>query len=292
MGLMCMKTNRQKGFTLVELMIALLLSGLVATAMAFFFRNQQETYTAQEEVAEMQEELRASMEIISRELRNAGHDSTDKKTLVKNDLAGILEADPFHIQFSMDLVGDPLDGGPDKDVDDANENVAFGLRVDAVTFDADGIADAGVTALGRRATAAGNIEELASNIHAIGFAYAYDSDGDGDLETTDVGGEKLVSWAVPSGGGAWNALDSNNDGIIDAINDAIPAAGLATPAQLRQIRAIRIWLLARASRPDPKYVDSNTYKVGMNVITPNDNFRRRLLNVSIRCRNQGIQVPI
>jgi prepilin-type N-terminal cleavage/methylation domain-containing protein len=298
MGLKDMNFLNQKGFTLVELMIALLLSSLVLAAVGVAFRSQQKSYTAQEEVAEMQQELRAGMEIITRELRNAGHDMTPNKTAG----AGFVAAGPFQVEFTMDL-GDGAGGNPDGDINDPNEQISYGLRVDAANFENDGEADAGVLVLplGRRdGPAAANIEALTSNIHAIGFAYAYDGPGPGAIEVKNVGAGDQTIWAIPDGAGGWTDLDSwplpDGDGVID-VNDAVPG-GLAAPlslpgdeTQLRQIRAVRIWILARSSRPDPDYTDTNTYKVGANVIAaPNDNFRRRLLTANVRFRNIVIVV--
>jgi type IV pilus assembly protein PilW len=298
MGLIFMKNIYQKGFTLVEIMIALLLSGLVIAGMTTAFRSQQETYTAEQEVAEMQQELRAGIELMTRELRNAGHDMSPLKTVG----AGFVAAGPYQVQFTMDITGTPVTGDPDGDIVDPNEDVTFGLMATppAAGIDLDGIADAGVINLGR--DTGGGLQALVSNIHAVGFAYALDINPvDGLIDTKVVGANNPVVWYVPDGAGNWIDLDTSGDGVIDAADPAPAAVGLALAPQLGQIRAVRIWMLARASRPDPKYTDSNIYKVGANVI--NDvangvnvippvevNFRRRLLTANLRCRNMGIPV--
>lgn len=294
-----MNFRTQKGFTLVELMIALLLSSLVLISLGVAFQSQQESYTAQEEVAEMQQELRAGLEIITREIRNAGHDMTPNKTAG----AGFVVAGPFRVQFTMDITG--AGGDPDGDLTDADEDVTYALSGDANAdgqpdaprfIDVDGIANGGAVTLAR--DTGGGLQDLVTGIHALGFAYSY-SDGDGDnngvadglVEMKPIGLDQQVVWAVPNGAGGWTDLDTNNDGIIDA-NDVAPVSGLATAAQRDDIRAVRIWILARSSRPDPDYTDGNTYKVGANVIAaPNDNFRRRLLTANVRCRNMGIVIP-
>lgn len=286
-----MNIANAKGFTLVELMIALLLSSLVLAAVGMAFRSQQQSYTAQEEIAEMQQELRAGIEIITRELRNAGHDMTPNKTAN----AGFIVATPFRVQFTMDL-GDGAGGDPDGDLLDADENITLSLVADA---NDDGIADAAISDLGR--DSGGGLQGLVTSIHAIAFAYAYDNNSDGAIEVKSVGGVDQIIWAVPDGAGNWIDLDISGDGNIDN-NDPIPpviaaalAAGtplLASAGQLNEIRAVRVWILARASRFDPEYTDPNIYKVGANVIpAPNDNFRRRLLTANVRCRNMGIVIP-
>lgn len=283
MGLSKMIKNRQNGFTLVELMVVVLISGILMGATYSFYRSQQRSYIAQEDVAEMQQELRAAMEIMTREIRNAGHDEDPSNSAG----AGFTIAGPYETRFTMDLTNDPGTGGPDGDTGDANENVRFRFAP-ASDANGDGIADSGADDLGRE-SGAGGLQALSSNIQAVGFAYAYDdNDADGRLETNAASGE--VIWAVPDGGGGWIDLDSNNDGMIDE-NDPTPAGvGLATATQRQEIRAVRVWILARTSRVDQDYTDTNTFKVGANLIpAANDNFRRRLLSINIRCRNMGLQ---
>lgn len=63
---------KKHGFTLVELMVALALTGLVLTAVYKTFAMQQKVYTTQEQVVEAQQDLRAGLEVMERELRMAG----------------------------------------------------------------------------------------------------------------------------------------------------------------------------------------------------------------------------
>ncbi|MCD6187012.1 MAG: prepilin-type N-terminal cleavage/methylation domain-containing protein, partial [Desulfuromusa sp.] len=57
------------GFTLVELLIALAISGVLMTAVYATFQAQQNSYLVQEQVAEMQQNIRAGMDIMVSELR-------------------------------------------------------------------------------------------------------------------------------------------------------------------------------------------------------------------------------
>lgn len=82
-----LKLNRN-GFTLVELMIVVALSGVVLSAIYSLFQTQQRSYIIQEDVSEMQQEIRSAMEIMSRELRNAGHDP--QKTINWVDMCALV----------------------------------------------------------------------------------------------------------------------------------------------------------------------------------------------------------
>jgi len=272
----------EAGFTLVELMITVALSGIIMATIYNVYTAQQKAYLVQEQVVEMQQNIRAAIDIMEREIRMAGYDST------KAAGASITLARAGQMSFT-------LDNNNDGDIADLGEVIAYGFSADAgKDANRDGLPDAGgVLPLGRQLGGAGGYHAIADNIEAIGFAYAYDTDTNGLLETNAASTE--ISWAIPDGAGGWIDLDITNDGNID-INDATPAnvTGVADvptqPAQLQQIRAVQIWILARAGREDRDYVDTNSYKVGANIITPaaNDHFRRRLLSVKVRCKNMGL----
>ena len=149
----------------------------------------------------------------------------------------------------------------------------------------------GTPDLGRDAGAGGN-QLLAENVESLGLAYAFDEDGDGELDTS--GGN--VIWAVDTNGD--NQLDLNldtdGDGRIDMSDDTTAGNGvlegvaLGTPVPLADIRAVKIWILARTDRVVRGFHDTNSYVVGRRVITPvgDDNrFKRRLLTTTVRCRN-------
>lgn len=279
-----MKIRNRNGFTIVELMIALLIGGIVMGSLGTLYVSYQRQQTLQEEVTEMQQEVRVALEIATREIRHAGHDTTAANTAG----AGFVVASPVRLQFTMDL-SDGAGGDPDGDVADPNEDVTYSFSA-ADDADDNGIADLGVGGVadfGRNT--GGGLQALSSNIHAIAFAYAYDSNNDGMLELNAISNE--VIWAVPDGGGNWIDLDTDSSGVIDAVDGQVVMLPnmLADATQLQEIRAVKVWILARTSRNDPAYTDNVSYKVGPNLINPNDNFRRRLMTVDIRCRNMGLQ---
>jgi len=67
--------NRQ-GLTLVELMIVLVLSTLLMSAAYISYTAQHKGGRLQEQVASMQQDIRAAVQIMERDIRNAGCDPT------------------------------------------------------------------------------------------------------------------------------------------------------------------------------------------------------------------------
>lgn len=80
----------QHGFTLVELLVALALTAILAVTIAYTFRVQAFTHKTQEQVAALQQNLRAAMFLIESDLRMAGSDPTDTATDSLGNKAGLL----------------------------------------------------------------------------------------------------------------------------------------------------------------------------------------------------------
>jgi len=66
----------KKGFSLIEVLLALTVFLIVIAATAASFTSQQKSYRAQKEVVAMQQNLRAGMLMMEMEIRMAGCDPT------------------------------------------------------------------------------------------------------------------------------------------------------------------------------------------------------------------------
>ena len=64
--------RRAAGFTMVELLIALFLSSVVMLAVYFVFISNTEQYYRQEQIVQMQENMRFALEHLKNDMRNAG----------------------------------------------------------------------------------------------------------------------------------------------------------------------------------------------------------------------------
>ena len=63
-----------QGFTMIELMVAMVVSLLAMAAIYSTFLAQHRSYQVQEETAEMQQNIRTAMYYMQREIRMAGND--------------------------------------------------------------------------------------------------------------------------------------------------------------------------------------------------------------------------
>lgn len=114
------RSKVQSGFTLVELLISMAVAGVVMASVYSSYYSQQKTYVTQEQVAVMQQNLRAAMYHLERDIRMAGYDPTGKAG------AGIPTAPTAtSFQFTKDDNNNSGTLLPDGDVLDANENITY-----------------------------------------------------------------------------------------------------------------------------------------------------------------------
>ncbi len=111
-----------RGFTLVELLVAMMVALLAMAAIYSTFLNQHRSYRIQEETAEMQQNLRAAMLYMEREIRMAGCDPMGAAD------AGIIKAERDLIRFTEDVRGNSSGSDPDGDTDDPNEDITYSLK--------------------------------------------------------------------------------------------------------------------------------------------------------------------
>jgi len=277
------------GFTLIEVLVAMVVVMIVMAGAYSVFLSQQKNTTVQINVSDIQQNLRTAMDFMARDIRMAGFAGTENGSLGSfgfedvsfSDYSANPDADGSgYLEFSWDMDEDgTLDAG---------ETVSYSL------FDDSDVAP-GSIALMRELDDGGGRQPMAGYIIALGLAFAYDYDQDGELDE-DASGN--VIWAVDNDNdGDWDNLDTNGDGQITAADlgggatsGRITGTATGTPLKYQDIRAVRIWMLGRSPAPDNTYTDDKIYTVGRDVIQPNDNYRHRLLERTILCRNMGLKL--
>lgn len=101
--------NKEAGFTLTEVLIAMFISLVIASLLYIVFQRQSQIHTGQTEVSQIQETLVSTLNLMEQEIRLAGY-HREKDQIVK--------AEQFSLVFHADIDNDgvvTIDGDPTND---------------------------------------------------------------------------------------------------------------------------------------------------------------------------------
>lgn len=173
----------KKGVTLIELLIGLVISGIVIAGFYRFFITQTKTYAVQDQVAEVQQGIRSSMEILLRDLRMTGFDddSINSTITITNPIVSPLKDDAIEVNYEY----------YDKTASRCQKyTVAYWRETNS-------------SRLIRQRTindVAGPQDILLENVDALHFTYGVDSNEDGVVDrwvsAADVGSDKVIAVRV------------------------------------------------------------------------------------------------
>ena len=176
--------GNKKGVTLIELLVGLVISAIIIAGIYRIFITQTRAYTVQDQVVDVQQNIRSAMELMLRDIRMAGYTSNiNPVALVTPIFPGdnaTARADAVRVEYQQ--------GG--------NQN--------RVVYYING------TSLMRQLYINGALnstDEVLQNVPANGFIFTYGVDGIVGLDTSQDGAMD----------------DRNGDGIIDD-NDWVTAA--------------------------------------------------------------------
>jgi prepilin-type N-terminal cleavage/methylation domain-containing protein len=108
----------RKGFTVIELLVAMAMSLAILGAARAMYRIQAHTIKSQENQMEAEEYARVSLDMMAREIRNLGYFPKQTACTSPANTKGIVSASATSINFVYDANGDG-------DCADASENVTY-----------------------------------------------------------------------------------------------------------------------------------------------------------------------
>ena len=246
-----------RGFTLIELLVYTGILGVVLGSIFTAYQGQLKSQVIQREISDMQQNLRAALYLMDREIKMAGLNPLGTAGI------GITIANSHRLSFSMDFTGG---------------------EADLIDNDGDGIVDN----LEWYDGAANDPQEV------VAYILSNDPDGKGinnglPSESNNDGTCHLLRNGVVL---AMN-IDALNFVYLDADGNVLAAPVAAE--NLGLIRAIQVTMVARSGESASAWmrghVDNRNYLNQQNIeILPqqNDAFRRLMLTVEVKCRNLGL----
>lgn len=313
--------HSEAGFSLIEVMSALVILAIALTAVFATFISQQRSFTVQNRVAEMQQNLRQAVEYISRDIRQAGYGIPDNVAVPGTaNPAGITSIrslyaidnttgpDQIYLlyMFDMDANQPPavntaaMAGTGSVNVDNTIGFLPTGgelvLITDATTADLfqTTLAGGGVLTFGAGAYNTGH-----SKLYGVGpppstvakarfVRYFIDSTTDPSHPTL------MVDRNIPGQGAQPVADDIEDMQLTYGLDTSAPADGIVdiwvppgavTPSQIRQVR---LQLIARTRLPEAEWSEKRPALGNRPAGATPDGYRRRIYDIVIDVRNSGV----
>ncbi|BBO80106.1 hypothetical protein DSCO28_06720 [Desulfosarcina ovata subsp. sediminis] len=282
MSLTNRRSGKENGFTLIELLVAMAISGVVLAGIYEAYLDQLRTTITQQRIVDMNQNLRAAVLIMERDLRMNGANPTG------NASAGFVTAEDAKLRIAMD------DGGTDNEenntnnaIDDGNDNDDDGLTdegVDDVDNDGDGEVDEADEAEWYDGDITDESEVIEFDLNNGNLRRRANSQGSDD--PTD--GTGITKWIATN-------IDAINFVYLDDDGDVLTTP--VTGSDLDDIRSVQVTIIARSGDTVPvlmrKHTDNTIYSnpqgtVILDKSAAPDQFRRQMVTTTIKCRNMGL----
>jgi type IV pilus assembly protein PilW len=263
--------KKQKGFTLIELLVSMAVSLLVITMIAGIFSSARVNHEVQDDVAQMQENIRISSSLIRRIVFHAGHRARPSTSSVEADLGM---------------------GGTGFGIFGSNGTALTADNQDFVTisFEGDGLADA----------PSGSITDCLGNAVGVGTAADVTAVSGGGLfprssnrlQVRNFSGRPWLSCSLDNGA-SWVQLVPDIEAMELQYGEDIDSDGAAdrftraeSSTDFGRVTAVRVNLLFRTNRPIATGNTNATYVMGDQTYGPFSDLRvRRTVMITAGVRN-------
>ncbi|KAB2836914.1 MAG: hypothetical protein F9K48_00565 [Candidatus Brocadia sp.] len=251
--------NNERGFGIVELMISLAITLILMAVVMKMFTIQRVSYNSQEQITDLQQNIRSSMDAVSREIRMAGYMVVGTTT--------IKTSDPSIITFLGDIDSDlvtnlTIRAGAGTDtifvsVDDNAVNIG---NTDCI-YISDGLHAELVPVNSSATQFIGEPEPIDPIYLKTGLLYSYTA-GSATVRTVE-----RVTFSLDTTN---NRIDRNSQPLAENIEGMHFAYG--TNTQTGATNTVNITIAGRTTKKFPNY--------------PGDGYRRGTLTTTIQLRNE------
>ena len=317
--------GKEAGFTIIELLIAIALGLVILAGLFRTFKVQHDSYVVQDQVSAMQQNLRAAMYLITRDLQMAGYYTNfdrNNRQMDWNDLDGdsnptnnmetgrplifaVNNASASGIKANTDLIV-IVKAGAEGKILTAGEGASAGvITLASRDLDGDGTADLNNTGkkfglLVKEDLSFADffqVDSASGDITPPGGLTENYTTGDrvfrADViiyRVTDDATRPCLERKNLGDDSGYQVIAENIDNLKFRylLNDGITWVNDPTGNQAR-VRAVEVLLVARTAFPQRGYRDTSSITFGGTTIpAPNDSYRRKTLNSIVKTRNVGL----
>ena len=320
-----MRSRREAGFTLVELMASVVIFSIAMTAVFATYSFQKKSFEVQSQVAAMQQNVREGIEVLSRDLRLAGYGIPAPVTIPNNLIgAGVttirslypvdntVGPDSVYIMYLYDMDANQ----PPTEITSPMPDSSAEFNVDSVAGFLDGdlciITNGSAADMFQVTQVQGASLKIQHN--PGGSARAYNEPGGHNTfppggygtgstlakvrflryyidSTTDPARPTLMvdrmASAAPQPVGD-SIEDMQLQYRLDTDGDGVADAWSDNPGNPAQIRQVRILLIARTKFPEKGWTEVRPALGNHAAGTGTDGYRRRVLEITVDVRNSGV----
>jgi len=316
-----MKIRSNSGFTLVELLVAIALGLVILAGLFQTFRTQHDTYIVQDQVAAMQQNLRAAMYLITRDLQMVGWYSNfdrNNRTIDLDDLDERTGRLLILSEDNSDGAGGNINAGTDAMVivkaGSENRELIGGEWASgaSIILSNRNLGGSTGTDLNNDSKKYGLL--VKSDLRAADFFVVDTPSGpitnegnllnENYLEGDLVFRADIIIYKVSNDASSGRPMlyrrNLGNDNGYQIVAENIENMQVrywlsngnwvdALTNNQGQVRAVEVILVGRTAQRQRGYTDTNTYDFANNPNpTPNDNFRRKVLSKIVKTRNVGL----
>lgn len=316
------RSNRQKGMSMVELMIAMTLGLMLTIGIGSLFMQSRTSFNQDEQIATMQSNLRFGMEMLVRDITMTGYWGSvlDPVSIVVDDeYPPSITTDcgsgwAYDHQGMISGVNNATGGGANSAFgciasgrfEDGTDVIAIKRATANLVADADLAADDNGTVFIREDGQDGVIFQYngtdlpvdpnganpVNRVYSPTLYYVrnYSIDTDDGIPTLCRKVLEFSTTASPT-----METECLVEGIehlhfeygIDSNQTGVANRYVSAPtaAQFEQVTSVRIHVLARSLRPQQGYDNEKTYVIGDLTYTPDDSFYRRAATTTVVLRN-------
>jgi len=315
--------GKQAGFTIIELLIAVALGLVILAGLFRTFKVQQDSYIIQDQVSAMQQNLRAAMHFITRDLQMAGYYTNfdrNNRQLDWNDLDGdsnpannmetgrpllfaVNNASTAGIKANTDVIVIVKAGSEGRTLTAGEGSSGGAISLSNRDFDGDGTADLNNTGkkfglLVKEDLSFADFFQVDSASGSInppaGLTENYTS-GDTVYRTdiiiyrvTDDAARPCLVRKNLGDDSGYQVIAENIDNLQFRylLNDGTWTNDPA--GNQARVRAVEVLLVARTAFVQRGYRDTSSITFGTETISVNDSYRRKTLNSLVKTRNVGL----